>query len=86
MKKLLCVVMLALGMTMASGSLNEAAAQHKSSHKKKDAVIGGVIGAGTGAIISKKHVKGAVIGGAVGAGTGYMIGRHKDKKIARKKS
>ena len=46
----------------------------------KGAVIGGIVGAGTGILIDKKDGRGAVIGGVVGAGTGYVIGRQKDKK------
>lgn len=49
----------------------------------KGAVIGGVIGAGTGIIVDKKDGRGAAIGGVVGAGTGYIIGREKDKKTGR---
>lgn len=49
----------------------------------KGAVIGGVVGAGTGVLIDKKDGRGAVIGGVVGAGTGYAIGRDKDKKSGR---
>lgn len=49
----------------------------------KGAVIGGVVGAGTGVLIDKKDGRGAVIGGVVGAGTGYVIGRHRDKKTGR---
>ena len=51
----------------------------------KGAVIGGVVGAGAGAVIGKKNrVLGAVIGGVAGAGAGYGIGRHLDKKAAEK--
>lgn len=84
MKKLLSVATLVLGLTLASGTVNEANAQNKWSHKKKDAVIGGAAGAATGAVVSKKKGKGAIIGGVVGAGAGYVIGRHKDKKKAQK--
>ena len=49
----------------------------------KGAVIGGIVGAGTGILIDKKDGRGAVIGGVVGAGTGYVIGRGKDKKTGR---
>jgi len=49
----------------------------------KGAVIGGVIGAGTGIIVDKKDGRGAAIGGVVGAGTGYVIGRDRDKKSGR---
>ena len=47
------------------------------------ALIGGGVGAGTGAIIghqSGKTGQGALIGGAIGAGTGYLIGNAQDKK------
>ena len=54
-------------------------AHKQTSHRKKDALIGGGAGAVTGALISKHPVKGAVIGGAVGAGVGYLHGKKKDK-------
>lgn len=82
MKKLLSIATLAFGLTLASAGINEAAAQ--TNHKKKDAIIGGVAGAATGAIVSHKKGKGALIGGAAGAGAGYLIGRHKDKKRAHR--
>jgi len=53
------------------------------SHAAKDATIGGVGGAVTGAIISKDKSKGAIIGGVLGAAGGYIIGRSKDKKEGR---
>ncbi len=49
----------------------------------KGAVIGGVVGAGTGVLVDKKDGRGAVIGGVVGAGTGYVIGRQRDKRTGR---
>jgi hypothetical protein len=49
----------------------------------KGAVIGGVVGAGTGVLVDKKDGRGAVVGGVLGAGTGYVIGRHKDKQTGR---
>jgi hypothetical protein len=50
----------------------------------KGAIIGGVVGAGTGAIIDKnKRGRGAIIGGAAGAGVGYTIGRSGDRKSGR---
>ncbi len=48
----------------------------------KGAVIGGVAGAATGAVITKSG-KGAIIGGVIGAGGGYIIGRSKDRKDGR---
>ena len=50
----------------------------------KGAVIGGVVGAGTGAVVNKKNrAAGAVVGGVVGAGTGAIIGNELDKKDGR---
>ena len=50
----------------------------------KGAVIGGVVGAGTGAVINKKNrAAGAVIGGVLGAGAGAIIGNEMDKKDGR---
>lgn len=86
MKKILCVVALAFGLTVADGFFNETKAQttvktkKRMSHRKKDALIGAGAGAVTGAVVSKKKGKGAVIGGVVGATGGYLLGRHKDKK------
>ena len=54
------------------------------SNKAKGAVIGGVVGAGAGAVISKeKKVQGAIIGGVVGAAAGYGVGAILDKKSGR---
>ena len=50
----------------------------------KGAAIGGVVGAGAGAVIFKNNrALGAVIGGVIGAGGGYAIGRKMDKKDGR---
>ena len=47
-------------------------------------MIGGVVGAGAGAVINKKNrVVGAVVGGIIGAGGGYVLGRKMDKKDGR---
>lgn len=54
------------------------------SNKAKGAVIGGVVGAGAGAVISKeKKAQGAIIGGVVGAAAGYGVGAILDKKKGR---
>lgn len=44
------------------------------------AVIGGVAGAGAGAVVGGEdnRLLGAIIGGALGAGGGYLIGAHTD--------
>lgn len=73
----------------SSGSSNQTYTPAQAPQKKgwssaaKGAVIGGVVGAGTGVIVDKKDGRGAVIGGVVGAGTGYVIGRSRDKKSGR---
>ena len=49
----------------------------------KGAGIGGLAGAGVGAIIGHQSghtTEGALIGGGVGAGGGYIIGNERDKK------
>ncbi len=50
------------------------------SQKKKATVIGAAVGAGTGAVVSRRRGRGAVIGAAAGAGVGYAYGRHRQKK------
>lgn len=69
--------------TMSSTSTT-AAKKEGWSKTAKGAVIGGVVGAGAGAVINKKNrAAGAVIGGVVGAGAGAVIGRKQDKKDGR---
>jgi hypothetical protein len=69
---------------MSSESDNTAKKKSGWSKTAKGAVIGGVAGAGTGAVINKKdRVKGAIVGGVVGAGTGAIIGNEMDKKDGR---
>ena len=69
----------------ASQPAAEAAPEKKGwSKTAKGAVIGGVVGAGTGAVVNKKNrVAGAVIGGVIGAGAGAVIGNEMDKKDGR---
>jgi len=50
------------------------------SNTAKGAVIGGVVGAGTGVAVSKNKVKGGVLGAVVGAGAGAGVGAILDKK------
>lgn len=67
-----------------SASSNTAAEKTGWSKTAKGAVIGGVVGAGTGAIVNKKNrLAGGVIGGVVGAGAGAIIGNEMDKKDGR---
>ncbi|MEM6578316.1 MAG: OmpA family protein [Pseudomonadota bacterium] len=49
---------------------------------KQGAIIGGLLGAGVGAIAADKSLKGAVIGGAIGAAGGAGIGSLLDRQEA----
>lgn len=69
--------------TQSSTGQTQATQKKGWSSAAKGAVIGGVVGAGTGVIVDKKDGRGAAIGGVIGAGTGYVIGRQKDKKTGR---
>lgn len=67
-----------------SQSSNTAPAKKGWSKTAKGAVIGGVVGAGTGAVVNKRNrAAGAVIGGVLGAGAGAVIGNEMDKKDGR---
>ena len=70
--------------TMSSEDANTAKKKKGWSKTAKGAVIGGVVGAGTGAIVNKKNRgAGAVVGGVIGAGAGAIIGNEMDKKDGR---
>jgi hypothetical protein len=70
--------------SMTSSSGNTAKAKRGWSKAAKGAVIGGVVGAGTGAVVNKRNrAVGAVVGGVLGAGGGYVIGRGMDKRDGR---
>ncbi|MBE0454330.1 OmpA family protein [Roseovarius autotrophicus] len=49
---------------------------------KQGAIIGGIIGAGTGAVVSDSKGKGAVLGGVIGALGGAAIGSALDRQEA----
>ena len=71
--KLLLLVVTTLGIAFFSTSCGPSA--------KRGTVLGGIIGAGAGAIIgnqSDRPLEGAAIGGAVGAGAGGLLGGAKD--------
>jgi hypothetical protein len=68
--------------TAGTGETAKAEEKKGMSNKTKGAVIGGVVGAGAGAVIYKKNpVVGAVVGAVLGAGGGYVIGG----KVGQKK-
>ncbi|MBD0376985.1 MAG: hypothetical protein ICV51_15305 [Flavisolibacter sp.] len=70
--------------SVSSESSSTAKAKRGWSKTAKGAVIGGVAGAGTGAVVNKKNrAAGAVVGGVVGAGVGAAIGHEMDKKDGR---
>ena len=55
---------------------------------KRGAAIGGLLGAGAGAIIghqSGRGLEGAAIGGAVGAGTGGLLGGARDDRFRNRR-
>ena len=49
---------------------------------KEGAALGGVLGAGLGALVSDNKVKGAVIGGVIGAAGGAVVGSSLDRQAA----
>jgi len=56
------------------------------SNAQTGAALGGLGGAGLGAIIGHQSghtAEGALLGGAVGAGAGYLLGNEQDKKETR---
>lgn len=67
-----------------SESSNAARSRSRISKAAKGAIIGTVVGAGTGAVVHKRNrSKGAIIGGVIGAAGGYGIGRGMDKRDGR---
>ena len=68
------LVVVSVGLVFVSGCESDA---------QTGAALGGLGGAGVGAIIghqSGKTTEGALIGGAVGAGAGYVVGSEQDKQ------
>ena len=49
---------------------------------KQGALLGGILGAGVGAIVSDDKGKGALLGGVLGATTGAVVGNYLDKQEA----
>lgn len=49
---------------------------------RQGALLGGILGAGIGALVADDKAKGAVIGGVVGAGTGAVAGNILDRQEA----
>ncbi len=61
---------------------NGGSAQNPNRNTQQGALIGGLLGAGVGAIASDKKGKGAIIGGLAGASVGAAIGYSLDKQEA----
>lgn len=49
---------------------------------RQGAVVGGMLGAATGALVSDNRARGAIIGGVLGAGTGAVVGNNLDRQEA----
>ncbi len=75
-KKLLIASLLLLSTTGCSGMNNT----------QTDALGGGILGAGLGALLAgpRHALAGAAIGGAVGAGTGALVGNSQDQRDQRR--
>jgi len=84
MKKLFLIPVLALAVSSASAQTTTTTTKTGMSQPAKGAVIGGVVGAGTGLIVGHKKGKSALIGGAIGAGAGYLYGKHRQKTHPRR--
>ena len=80
MKKIICLLGMAAMFNFGTVNAQVVKEKHKRpmSRGAKSSIIGGVAGAGVGALVGGG--KGAIIGGAVGAGGGYLYGHHRDKK------
>ena len=53
---------------------------------ERDALVGGAVGAGGGALVGSAVGSpgvGAVVGGLAGAGTGYLVGNHEEEEYWR---
>jgi hypothetical protein len=89
MKAQIMVKNLTIILTVAAMSVVLALTAGCESDAGTGATIGGLGGAGVGAIIGHQSghtTEGALIGGAVGAGGGYLIGNERDKKRERAES
>lgn len=80
---LLCVSAASLVLISACTSpANLSSGSDPNKNTRQGAILGGLLGAGVGALVSDDRAKGAVIGGAVGAGTGALVGNSLDKQEA----
>ena len=80
MKKVIGLLSVCFCLVVISASAQTVETKRGWSQKKKATVIGAAVGAGTGAVVSKRKGRGAVIGGVVGAGAGYAYGSHRQKR------
>ena len=80
MKKAIGLLSICFCLSIFSASAQTVETKTGWSQKKKGTVIGAAVGAGTGAIVSKRKGRGALIGAAVGGGAGYAYGSHRQKE------
>ncbi|MBC7133156.1 MAG: OmpA family protein [Roseovarius sp.] len=81
-KTLLALSGAALLLVTACTDPNQVAGQDPNQKTKQGALIGGILGAGTGAVVSDNRAKGAILGGAIGALGGAAIGSALDRQAA----
>lgn len=81
-KTLLSVSGAALLLVTACTDPNQVAGTDNNQRTRSGAIIGGIIGAGTGAAVSDNRATGALLGGAIGALGGAAIGNALDRQAA----
>ncbi|MET4127267.1 OmpA family protein [Roseovarius sp. MBR-6] len=81
-KTLLALSGTALLLVTACTDPNQVGGQADNQRTRQGAIIGGIIGAGTGAAVSDNRATGALLGGAIGALGGAAIGNALDRQAA----
>jgi outer membrane protein OmpA-like peptidoglycan-associated protein len=81
-KTLLALSGTALLLVTACTDPNQVGGQADNQRTRSGAIIGGIIGAGTGAAVSDNRATGALLGGAIGALGGAAIGNALDRQAA----
>ncbi|SEL53272.1 Outer membrane protein OmpA [Roseovarius azorensis] len=81
-KPLMCISVTALFLAAACTDPSYVNGTDPNQKAKQGAVMGGLLGAGVGALASDKKAKGAIIGGVIGAAGGAAIGSALDRQEA----
>ena len=81
-KTLLSLSGAALVLVTACTDPNQVGGTDPNQRTRSGAIIGGIIGAGTGAAVSDNKATGALLGGAIGALGGAAIGNALDRQAA----